>query len=236
MDHEMMDLEQLAVYLQRDVRELHKLASRGQLPGRKVGGQWRFALAEINHWLETQLHGFNAKELTALEENHSRSPQQPLLASILSENTMAVPLPATTRSSVLRELVTLAERSWQVYHGETILQAVRQREEIGSTALPSGVAFPHPRRPLPTALGDSVLAYGRTGTGIPFGAPDGSLTDIFFLVLCRDYGTHLRVLARLALMLLQHPGLVEDLRHADSLSETFALLDAAERELLANEQ
>ncbi len=231
-----MDLEQLAAYLQRDIRDLHKLASRGLLPGRKVGGQWRFALAEINHWVETHLHGFNAQELTALEESHSRSPNQPLLESILSETTMAVPLPAATRSSVLRELVSLAERSWQVYDGNGILQAVRQREEISSTALPSGVAFPHPRRPLPNALGDSVLVYGRTATGIPFGAPDGSLTDTFFLVLCRDYGTHLRVLARLARMLLQNPGLIEALRQADSISETFALLDAAERELLANER
>ncbi len=236
MDHEMMDLEQLATYLKRDVRELHKLASRGQLPGRKVGGRWRFASAEINHWIETQLPGYSAKELTALEEGHSRGPhQQPLLATILSESTMAVPLPASTRPSVLKELVTLAEQSWQVYDGGAILEAVRQREALSSTALPSGVAFPHPRRPLPAALGDAVLAYGRTASGIPFSAPDGSLTDIFFLVLCPDYGTHLRVLARLARMLMQ-PGLIEDLRQADSLAETFGLLDAAERELLEHEK
>ena len=55
MGNEMMDLEQLASYLQRDVREVSKLASRGHLPGQKVGGQWRFASAEINHWIETQM-------------------------------------------------------------------------------------------------------------------------------------------------------------------------------------
>ncbi len=34
-----MDLDQLATYLQRDARELSKLANRGYLPGQKVGGQ-----------------------------------------------------------------------------------------------------------------------------------------------------------------------------------------------------
>ena len=41
MSTEVMDLDQLASYLQRDVRDLARLASRGYLPGRKVGGQWK---------------------------------------------------------------------------------------------------------------------------------------------------------------------------------------------------
>ena len=71
---------------------------------------------------------------------------------------------------MLRELVRLAEQSWQVYDPEAVLEAIRQREEMGSTALASGVAIPHPRRALPSALGESVLAYGRTASGIPVGA------------------------------------------------------------------
>lgn len=43
MDQETMDLGQLASYLQRDARELHKLANRGHLPGQKIAGEWRFA-------------------------------------------------------------------------------------------------------------------------------------------------------------------------------------------------
>ena len=40
MGNDMMDMEELAAYLRRDVREVGKLASRGHLPGHKVGGQW----------------------------------------------------------------------------------------------------------------------------------------------------------------------------------------------------
>src|SRR6202008_5011180 len=144
----------------------------------------------------------------------------PLLASVLSEATTAVPLPAMTRASVLKELVVLAEQSWQVYDPEAVLEAVKQREEMGSTALPSGVAIPHPRRPLPAALGEAVMAYGRTASPMPFGAPSGGLTDIFFLVCCRDDRTHLRVLARLTRLLLR-PEFLDELRAAETAGETW---------------
>src|SRR5438874_3601645 len=136
MSSEMMDLEQLASYLQRDVREVSKLASRGHLPGHKVAGQWRFARADINHWIETQIPAYTDQQLTALEKGESRSEdREPLVSVLLSEATMAVPLAASTRASVLKELVTLAEQTWQVYDPGAILEAIRQREEMSSTGL-----------------------------------------------------------------------------------------------------
>src|SRR6185437_11611053 len=112
MGSDMMDMEQLAAYLSRDVREVGKLASRGHLPGHKVGGQWRFARAEINHWLETQIHSYTDQQLTALESANTRSDDGgPLLAGLLSEASVGVPLAASTKASVLRELVALAEQS-----------------------------------------------------------------------------------------------------------------------------
>jgi PTS system nitrogen regulatory IIA component len=231
MGNEMMDLEQVAQYLQRDQREVSKLANRGHLPAHKVGGEWRFARAEINYWIETQMHAYTEQELEALETAGNRQAgAEPLVSALLSEACIAVPLPATTRASVLRELVRLAEQSWQVYDPDAILEAIRQREELATTALESGIAIPHPRRPLPNALGESVIAYGRTATGIPFGAPHGQLSDIFFLVCCRDDRTHLRVLARLSRLLLR-PGFIEDLRNADSAAESWQLIQTTEREL-----
>jgi len=199
MGDETMGLAELAAYLERDARDLSRWASRGYLPAQKVGGEWRFHRAEINHWIETQMHAYTEKELEAVERGGRRQhTEEPLLSVLLSEATTAVPLNARSRTSVLRELVNLAEQSWQVYDPDAVLQAIRAREEMASTALPAGVAIPHPRRPLPQALGESVIAFGRTVNGIPFGGERGSLTDLFFLVLCRDDRTHLQVLARLS--------------------------------------
>jgi PTS system nitrogen regulatory IIA component len=230
MSKDMMTVDELAAYLQRDAREVGKLASRGHLPGHKVGGEWRFARAEINNWLETQLHAYTDKQLAHLESVRGAASEEPLLSNLMSEACTAVPLPASTRASVLKELVVLAEQSWQVYDPEAILEAVRRREELASTALPNGVAIPHPR-PLPGALGESVVAYGRTVSRLPFGAPSGGLTDIYFLVCARDDRTHLRILARLS-RLLQRPGFIDDLRAAETVADTLHIIRSAEQELV----
>jgi PTS system nitrogen regulatory IIA component len=233
MENDQMGLEELATYLHRDLREVTKMASRGYLPGRKVGGEWRFARAEINHWIETQMHAYTEQELATLEEARDRAgADQPLVTRLLTEATMAMPLLANTRASVLKELVNLAEQSWEVYDPDAVLAAIKQREDLGSTALESGVAIPHPRRPLPKALGDHVIAFGKTQRGIPFGGADGAETDLFFLVCCRDDRTHLRVLARLSRILLR-PGLIGELRAAETAGEAYQKLVEAEQELIA---
>lgn len=229
-----MSLEQLAAYLHRDVREVNKLASRGYLPGKKVGGEWRFASSEINHWIETQMHAFTEEELTALERGGGSTvcvSDAPLVTSLLSDRTVAVPLAASTKASLLKELVTLAEQSWQIYEPDALLAAVKRREDMGGTALASGVAIPHPHRPLSDkSQGESVVAFARTSRGIPFGAPDGGLTDLFFLVSCRDALTHLRVLARLSRMMLRSEFL-DELRQSETATDALAVIERSERDL-----
>jgi PTS system nitrogen regulatory IIA component len=234
MNQEMMSVEQLARFLHRDAREVLKWASRGYLPSHKIAGEYRFHPAEINHWVETQMHAYTEQELTKLEEGTAGrgQDQQPLLTSMLSEATVAVPLQAATRASVLKELVKTAEQSWHVYDPAAMLDAIKRREEMGSTALESGVAIPHPQRPLPAALGEAVLAFGRVVNPIPFGAPHGGLTDLFFLVCARDDRTHLRTLARLSRLLLRE-GFIAELRAAETPAAAFRLIESAEQDLIA---
>lgn len=233
MDQETLDIEQLASLLQRDVREVTKLASRGHLPGQKIAGQWRFASAEINYWLETQIPDYDENQLSALETGVTKGqPQsQPLISTLLGEATIATSLNAGTKASVLKELIGLAEQSWQVYDPDALLEAIKHREEMGSTALPSGVAIPHPRRPNPNILGDSVIAFAHTPRPIPFGGDRGGMCDLFFLVCCRDHSTHLQVLARLSRLFLQE-GFVNALRDAITPAEVIGLIQSAESELV----
>jgi PTS system nitrogen regulatory IIA component len=131
-------------------------------------------------------------------------------------------------------MVRLAEQSWQVYDPDAILAAAQAREERGSTAQDNGVAILHPHRPMTDALGESVIAFGRAAGGIPFGAPKGGLTDLFFLVCCRDQKTHLRVLARLSRLVLRLDFL-DQLRAASTSADALAVIRAAETQLLAEE-
>ena len=50
-DREVLDLNQLAAYLGVDVTVIRKLADDGELPGRQLGGEWRFARGAVLDWL-----------------------------------------------------------------------------------------------------------------------------------------------------------------------------------------
>lgn len=231
MSHETYSIEELAQRLGRNLREIEKLANRGRIPGRKVGGQWQFHSAEVAHWLEDQMRDYSDEELAVVEESHRSAEvdvDQPV-TSLLRPETIQIPLEARTKRSVLEALVEVAGRTWQIWEPATVLQALLDREELFPTGYDGCVAIPHPRNPLPEAIGESLVAFGRTMTGIPFGGPC-PLSDVFFLVLCRDSRTHLQVLARLGRM-LQLPGLLDDLRRATTAVEVYDRLRAADEQL-----
>ena len=47
----MLTLEQAAALLQVDAAEVAALADAGELPGRRIGGDWRFPRAALLEWL-----------------------------------------------------------------------------------------------------------------------------------------------------------------------------------------
>ena len=235
MAHEFLTLAELAAQLGRDRREVEKLVNRGRIPGHKIDGDWRFHPAEIRHWLEQEMRGYDSDELAALEVSQDQvdSGQDSPVISLLRLETVQVPLQGRTKRSVLEALLEVAGRTWQIWEPALLLQAIQEREEVLSTGFENGVAIPHPRNPLPSALGESIIAYGRTPSGIPFGAPKRNLTDIFFLVMCRDSRTHLRVLVRLG-RLLQVPGFLDELRAAEDDASSYAVICAADAKITAD--
>ncbi len=227
MPHEQMDDRQVAAYLHMDQREVHKLASRGKLPCRRVGGRFIFTKSEIDHWAFERMGGMKHDELARLERgvslHHGFDHQELIVNELIPTDGLAVPLGARTRESVLRGLLDVAEMNEMVYVRDELLAEIKDREELCSTAIAPGVALPHPRHPLPYDIAESFIVVGLTQGGIPFGAEDGGLTRLFFLICCKDDRTHLHVLARLARMLSDGEAL-ENFLQAETPDELGSLL------------
>ncbi|MCA9120335.1 MAG: PTS sugar transporter subunit IIA [Planctomycetaceae bacterium] len=225
MAHEDFDIDSLAVYLHLTPQQVAKMADRGNLPGRKVGGEWRFAQAEIHHWLEERIGASGESGLIAVEGVLDRAAAKDSadevvsIISMLPVEAIEVPLSARTRNSVVNSMVGLAANTGLLWDPDKMAEAVRARETLHPTALDNGVALLHPRRPMPTVLAEPVLALGRTSHGIPFGGPRGMLTDIFFLICSIDDRGHLRTLARLS-RLVGDPEFLAALREAEGPAAT----------------
>lgn len=220
-------IETLAAYLHLDPAQVLRLVERGKLPGRKVGGQWRFAQAQIHHWLEERIGISSDEELIEMEgvlERATGEETPPIaIAELLPREAIAVPLSARTRGSVITSMVELAAHTGWLWDVPKMAEAVRAREDMVPTALENGVALLHPRRPLPTILDRPFLAFGSTHRGLPFGAPRGLLTDLFFLICSIDDAGHLRVLARLA-RLISDPEFLQALREAPDAAAAHAAI------------
>ncbi len=230
-----LDIDQLAAYLHLTPQQVSKLADRGQLPGRKIGGVWKFSEAEVHTWLENRIGASgDADELAKVQRVVDRwsdgTSESIRLSALLEPCAIEIPLQARTCGSVIRRVVWLAEQTGHLWDSPRMIEAVQAREELHPTALDNGVALLHPRRPQSTILAEPLLALGITSQPVAFGNRSGHMTDIFFLICSTDDKVHLQVLAKLSRM-MSATKLLTELRSAESPAEAHQLFHQFEEEL-----
>ncbi|MFO1063734.1 MAG: PTS sugar transporter subunit IIA [Pirellulales bacterium] len=234
MSDNTLDVEQLAAYLHVGPQQVTKLAERGEIPGRKVGGSWRFAEAEVHAWLEQRIGASDNEALQKMQrvvdkwsDSHSGAVR---LVDLLPMEAIELPLAARTPKAVIRRMCELAQGTGLLWDAAKMAEAVEAREELHPTALDSGVALLHPRRPQSSILGGPLLALGVLTSGLPFGNRGGHSTDVFFLICSTDDRVHLQVLAKLS-RLLAGTSFLDELRHMSSAAEVSELLQRCEAEI-----
>ena len=234
MSQEDFNTDDLATYLHLTPMQVMRLASRGKIPGRKVGGEWRFPRAEIHHWLEDRIGISDESELlqveSVLETDRTVQSDTVQIAEILKPDLIFPALPSRTKLKVIDRFCKNIADCGMIWDPEKMADAIRQRESLHPTALDNGVALLHPRRPMPGNIAEHFLALAKTSQGIPFGGPRGQLTDIYFLIASANDQLHLKTLARLSRM-ISRPQFVSTLRELESSSEILQFITESESEL-----
>jgi PTS system nitrogen regulatory IIA component len=241
MPHSNLTFAQLTRYLHLPESQVRKLVDRGTIPGRRVNGELIFSREEVHRWLEKRIGLSDESELGLVEAALDRlvpaDGKEELLAisELIPVGAVAVPLLAKTRDSVIRSMTQVAVGTGLLWDGEAMAEAVKEREELHSTALESGVALLHSRRPLPGILGDTFIVLGKLSKGIPFGGGFNNLTDIFFLICSTEDRIHLRILTRLS-RLLTYPDFLVKLRESENENTIRELLKTTELTILSKTQ
>lgn len=119
-----------------------------------------------------------------------------LVSQLLTPQRIRVPLAATEKGAVIRELADVAAGDEGVSVDE-LVHAIEERERMLSTGMGYGVAMPHARSGSLTSL---RMAAGVSAAPIEYGAIDGEPVRLFFLLVGPEHeaGTHVKVLSRLA--------------------------------------
>jgi PTS system nitrogen regulatory IIA component len=162
---------------------------------------------------------------------HDLSKQHAIIPDLMRTEFLEPALASRTKASVIRDLVQLAERTGLVNDAADLLRSLEERERLCATALPGGVALLHPHTHDPYLFSDSFVVFGRAVQPLPFGSPDGSTTDLFFLICCQNDRLHLHVLARICMM-CHHTDLLMNLRDSGEAAALFDALLAAEQQVI----
>jgi PTS system nitrogen regulatory IIA component len=150
-----------------------------------------------------------------------------LLSELLTPDRIRVPLEATEKTGVLREMTRLlADRSGGDY--ENILSAVLEREGVLSTGIGYGIAIPHAKS---ATVRELNLVCGNQPQGISFDALDGEPVRLFFLLVGPDSsaGLHVKALSRIARIIRRESVREELLKAANSDAFHQVILDAEGR-------
>jgi PTS system nitrogen regulatory IIA component len=118
------------------------------------------------------------------------------IASFLDRNDVTAAVPASGKQEVMTALVDLLTSNHDQLDHDVLLSVLLKREELRSTGIEEGVAFPHGRVPGLKAL---MSCFGRCRRGVDFDSFDGKPTHFFFVLLIPEEaeGSHLKALARL---------------------------------------
>ena len=137
-----------------------------------------------------------------------------LLSELLTAERVRVPLESHSKDALLRELVELAAAGRDPSVVDAILGSVREREQVLSTGIGSGVAIPHGKTPHVDQL---VMAAGVCRAPVDFDALDGEPVELCFLLVGPESaaGAHIKALSRIS-RLLRRDTLRAALRAADT--------------------
>ena len=104
------------------------------------------------------------------------------LTEIISKKAIIPVLKATDKKGAIQELVQAARKA---YEGEkfvvtSIVDAIVQREKIGSTGIGGGVGVPHAKL---EGIKNVIGAFGRSAVPLDFNAVDGQPVSLIFLII-----------------------------------------------------
>jgi len=131
-----------------------------------------------------------------------------------------------TKEEVIGRMTDLLSRSKKVTDADAFLNDVLAREELVSTGVGYGVAFPHAKS---KAVRDVVFAFGRTTAAVDFGALDGNPVRLVFLIGApkeqEPSRLYLNLMAHMS-FLMKDEGNRELLLSTDSVDDVLGLFDS----------
>lgn len=149
-----------------------------------------------------------------------------MISELLMDNFINLELDASDKNEAIDKLSTMLCSSGKVNDQSNFVNAVLERERLGSTAIGAGIAIPHARA---NTVNEVSIAFARSQNGIDFNSVDGDPVHLIFLLAApiESGSLYLKLLARIS-RLLRYQDLIEDLKKATTKEEVIKIIAAKE--------
>ncbi|OGV62062.1 MAG: hypothetical protein A2498_07530 [Lentisphaerae bacterium RIFOXYC12_FULL_60_16] len=198
MNDGIMTSAELADYLRIAEKSVLRMVNKGEIPGLKVGNQWRFPKVVIDSWMASRMRSAPDE---AMSELMRKTDVQVPLSRLMYPGKVLLDMTPADKPGIFRQLVQPLVQDRIIGDPEPFIIRLQERENMVSTAVGRGIALPHPRHPGDVHATRSSVVFGRCPQGVDFDAPDGRPVTLFFLICATGDVVHLRIMSRLAWML-----------------------------------
>ena len=193
-----ISINDLSKSLSLPVNTLERWMRQGSLPVHKEEGNFCvFNYSILKKWAEKHNLNFVMTEEAGEEKEEKKEKNQTGFSIALKRGGIFHNIKGHSIDSALAFAVknvpglTDSEK-------EKLLDQMIQRENMASTGVGKGIAFPHPRTPCSEIINDSTILVCFLENTVDYNSIDGVPVFILFLLLCPDTGNHLHLLSRMA--------------------------------------
>ncbi|MCF7874476.1 MAG: PTS sugar transporter subunit IIA [Candidatus Omnitrophica bacterium] len=217
--NQVLTTKELAEYIKLNEKTIIKMAQTGEIPGVKVGSQWRFHIDAIDSYLQNKIIKSPEKKLNSIIKDKSAViPLSRLVENKLIELDLGVRKP----EKVLSKLTNMADSANLTHSPRLLYQELLKREKMLSTAVGQKVAIPHPRYPSDQLFRENKIVIAISKEGINYDEPDKDKVHLFFMICALSEAIHIRLLAMIS-KLIRESGSIDKFIKAKSEDEIIRL-------------
>ena len=143
------------------------------------------------------------------------------ISDLISNDSIILDLKANSKQQVLEEISNFVADNSDL-NQKKILETLRERENICSTAIDEGVAIPHGKL---SGLNNIICVLARSNKGIDFDSLDEKPTHIFILILSPENSSklHIQALSTISKVFMK-PELRENILKSATVDEIHNLI------------
>jgi nitrogen PTS system EIIA component len=227
---DILTIRQLSEYLMVSEKTIYRMLDKGLLPAVRVGAQWRFRKRDVDAWLDEQVKKVEVEGQKAVLED--LAPSEIDIHPLLLPANVWLDVPPMPRDDLLAWIVTRATLDAGVDR-PALIESLRAREELCSTALVKDAAFPHPNEPSHFGFARKRILLAVPREPVSFNDPHGHRPRVIVVVLARTVQGYLLTISR-AVKLFGNAALIGRITRSGSADEVIAAIREAEERLTAS--